>query len=98
MKYIKERIFAWIVLMLGFLAISSGVIAQNVVRKGQTFYAVNDSVKGDTKTEYFYVDSKGKKYSIYISRRGKAYIKCISQKTGKEYKRYLPKVTEQLKK
>lgn len=65
--------------------------------EGNTFTKVQVS-KQDTKTEYTWKDKKGNEYPIYLSSRGKAYIIRISKNTGKEYKQYLPEVTEQLKK
>lgn len=90
-----SRIIALIVLMLWFLALSMGVKAQNVIRKGNTFVQMVDSAK---KTSFTYEAKDGKKYTIYLSSKGKAYIICKSKKTGKEYKRYLPKITKELKK
>lgn len=45
-----------------------------------------------TKTEYSYKTKKGETYPIYFSKAGKAYIKVTSQKTGREYNRYLPEI------
>lgn len=45
----------------------------------------------EIKTVYTYKDSKNNEYPIYITAKGACYIKRISQKTGKEYKYYLPK-------
>lgn len=45
----------------------------------------------EIKTIYTYKDSKNNEYPIYITAKGACYIKKISQKTGKEYKYYLPK-------
>lgn len=46
-----------------------------------------------TKTEYSYQNKKtGEVYPIYLSKTGKAYIKVTSQKTGREYNRYLPEI------
>ena len=45
-----------------------------------------------TKTEYSYKTKKGETYPIYLSKTGKAYIKVTSQKTGREYNRYLPEI------
>ena len=65
------------------------------VLKGTTFKS-NDSVSNskaeETKTKYTYEDKKGKTYPIYLSKTGKAYIKVTSQKTGREYNRYLPEI------
>lgn len=95
MNYIKSRILAWIVLLLGLLAYSQG-FAQNVILKGKTF--VQGSPKQDSiKTDYEYQDKDGVKHTIYLSAKGKAYYWAVSKKTGKLYKRYLPKITEMLK-
>ena len=70
--------------------------AQNVVRQGKVF--VQSSTSGDSiKTDYEYQDKDGNKYVIYLSSKGKAYVWMKSKKTGKLYKRYLPKITEMLK-
>ena len=93
----STRILSIIVLILGMLICSSvGVLAQNVVRNGKVF--VQSSTSGDsTKTDYEYQDRDGNKYVIYLSSKGKAYVWMKSKKTGKMYKRYLPKITEMLK-
>lgn len=92
----STRILAIIVLMLGFLVLSQHTQAQNVVRQGKVF--VQSSTSGDsTKTDYEYQDRDGVKYTIYLSSKGKAYVWMKSKKTGKLYKRYLPKITEMLK-
>lgn len=80
------------------LLISTASFAQtNVKLEGNTFKAT--SVKTESKkSSYTYEDSKGNKYPIYISAKGKAYIVRVSKKTGKQYKQYLPEVTKQLNK
>ena len=89
----STRILAIIVLMLGFLVLSQHTKAQNVVRNGNVF--VQSSTSGDsTKTDYEYQDRDGNKYTIYLSSKGKAYVWMKSKKTGKMYKRYLPKITQ----
>ena len=91
----STRILAIIVLMLGFLVLSQHTKAQNVVRNGNVF--VQSSTSGDsTKTDYEYQDRDGNKYTIYLSSKGKAYVWMKSKKTGKMYKRYLPKITQML--
>lgn len=92
----SSRILAIIVLMLGFLVPSQHIQAQNVVLQKKVF--VQSSTSGDsTKTDYEYQDRDGVKYTIYLSSKGKAYVWMKSKKTGKLYKRYLPKITEMLK-
>jgi hypothetical protein len=95
----KSRILGIIVLILGLLAISNGLKAQNVVRKGNVFVEQSDSTsrRGNaTKTDYLYTDSKGQTDTVYISRNGSCFIWKTSKKTGKVYRKYLPKVTEEL--
>lgn len=39
---------------------------------------------------------KGVEHPIYLSSTGKAFIKKVSKKTGKEYKQYLPEIGKQI--
>lgn len=72
--------------------------AQNVQRQGNSFTQVaSQKAQGkETKTQYTYTDNKGNTYSIYLSASGKAFIKRVSKKTGKEYKQYLPEIGKQI--
>lgn len=90
------RIRAIIVLILGFIALSMGMYAQNVTLKGKTFIASKDSSSKSQsiKTDYVYLDKDNNTYSVYLSKNGKAYIIRKSKKTGKEYRKYLPEVTK----
>ena len=90
------RILGIIVLILGFLAISSGLRGQNVVLKGKTFVQQSTTTVDSIKTDYCYQDAESVKHPIFLSSKGKAYCWLKSKKTGKMYKRYLPKITEQL--
>ena len=80
-----------------FITALSGVSAQdnnksnNVTREGKTFTAQGSKKsKGEsTKTEYSYTDTDGKTYEVWLSKNGRAYIKRVSAKTGKEYSKYL---------
>ena len=76
--------------------------AQNVVRKGNTFYQQSNSNKIEKDSAvfsgYHYFDTKGIRYPIYISSKGKCFIWRTSSKTGKLYKQYLPEVTKYLNK
>lgn len=44
---------------------------------------------GAIKTDYTYQDVDGKTYDVYLSKNGRAFIKRVSQKSGKEYNKYL---------
>ena len=98
MKKLEYSISALIMVLM--LMISLRMTAQNVKREGNTFTQVAKSggkvSGGETKTAYTYVDSKGTSYSVYLSSTGKAFIKKVSKKTGKEYKCYLPEVGKQI--
>ena len=80
------------------------VSAQNVKRQGNTFIEQVDTtqtkkLKGQVyETDYVYVDKEGHAYTVYLSSNGNAFINKISKKSGRKYRKYLPKVTNQLQK
>lgn len=79
-------------------SLNMGIQAQSVQRHGDNFTQIS-SVKQsgkETKTKYTYTDSKGTVYPVYLSSTGKAFIKKVSKKTGKEYKQYLPEIGKQI--
>lgn len=92
----KKLIIAAIMLF----SLNVGVQAQSVVKSGNNFTQVsNKGVKSggkETKTKYTYTDSKGNVYPVYLSSTGKAFIKRVSKKTGKEYKQYMPEIGKQI--
>ena len=92
----KKIILAAIML----LSLNVGVQAQSVVKSGNNFTQVSNkggkSSGKETKTQYTYTDSKGNVYPIYLSSTGKAFIKKVSKKTGKEYKQYMPEIGKQI--
>lgn len=92
-----SRTIAIVVLVAWFLGAFIGATAQNVVRKGNVFEQI-EKKDSAVKTAYTYKDKNGVSYPIYLSGKGKAYIICKSKKSGKAYKRYLPKVTKELNK
>jgi hypothetical protein len=81
-------------------SLNVGVQAQSVERKGNNFTQVTNkggkSGGKETKTQYTYTDSKGNVYPVYLSSTGKAFIKKVSKKTGKEYKQYMPEIGKQI--
>ena len=82
------------------LALGMGAQAQSVQRQGNNFTQVSNkgqkSSGKETKTQYTYTDSKGNTYPVYLSSTGKAFVKRVSKKTGKEYKQYVPEVGKQI--
>lgn len=81
-----------ILLTIAFSFISLCSYSQKIIRDNNTFIVNKITTKTEEiKTIYTYKDSKNNEYPIYITTKGTCYIKRISQKTGKEYKYYLPK-------
>ena len=82
-------------MMLAFGLVSN---AQSVTKQGNNFTQVTNkkSTGKETKTQYTFTDSKGVVYPVYLSSTGKAYIKKVSKKTGKEYKQYVPEIGKQI--
>lgn len=98
MKKINWWLIAAYIVVIGLVVLfSRPASAQNVIRKGNVFEQVVDSIKKsqDTPTDMIYRDRKGHEYQIYLSSRGNAYVNMIS-KNGKPYKKYLPEVTKQI--
>ena len=97
---IAYTLFAFLLIFLG--AALQECRAQNVVRKGHSFYqqqSTNKIAKDSVVfTGYHYFDAKGIRYPIYMSSKGKCFIIRTSSKTGKQYKQYLPEITKQLTK
>lgn len=79
--------------------VGAPIQAQSVKREGKVFVQQDTKrTSSATKTDYTFKANDGKVYPIYVSKNGKAYIIRVSKKSGKEYKQYLPEVTEQLNK
>ena len=91
------------IIIIAALFLSMSIYAQEPQKKieynkeTKTFSASKTSNK-DVKTAYHWVDNKGNSYPIWLHTytRGEnigkttCYVIRISQKTGKEYKYYLP--------
>lgn len=93
------RLFVAIMISLLSFSIAS---SKAVLRDGNTFVSQKSSTKKTQevqKTEFFWEDKEGNKYSIYRTESGACYIIKTSKKTGKEYRQYLPKeVKEEINK
>lgn len=72
--------------------------AQNVIRNGKTFIERVDSthVRQEPQMTPYKYQRGDSVWNIYISSKGKAFIVRHSKRTGRAYRQYLPKVTEQL--
>ena len=101
MKQFKHPVYlTYIVLITLAFVFSLSTFAQKIERRGNTFVEQCDSSKTKKseakKINMAYIDKDGKSYDIYLSSNNKAFIKKVSKKTGKEYRKYLPEVTKQL--
>ena len=90
-----KKLFMCITMML---SLGLATQAQSVQKRGNNFTQVSNKKSSDkeTKTQYTYTDSKGVVYPVWLSSTGKAFIKKVSKKTGKEYKQYLPEIGKQI--
>ena len=80
---------------------ASIVMGQTVILKGTQFSVEGQSKRGqafDSITVYTYRDSNDSIYTVHLSKNLKAFIVRYSERTGKPYRKYLPKITEQLDK
>ena len=71
--------------------------SQNVVRNGKTFVDQSPTKERQEpiKTEYSY--QKGDSiWTVYLSTKGKAFIIRYSKRTGRQYRQYLPNITEKI--
>jgi len=97
-KFSHPVVVAYMVaITLAFLLALTGS-AQNVIRNGMTFIERVDStrVRQEPQMTPYKYQRNDSIWSIYLSSKGKAFIIRHSKRTGKAYRQYLPKVTEQL--
>ena len=98
-----KKLLIIVAIVLGMMA--TGYAQTKYEQNGKTFKSVQTekTIKKGAEplnTGFFWEDSKGVKYPIYISNGGKgsAFIIRTSQKTGKTYKAYLGKeITQDIK-
>ena len=91
----KKIFVAAIMLLSVVLGAQAGVkkgveYTQNGTEFVQTPKPNNGGAK-ETKTGCTWIDSKGVRYDIYMSAKGRCYVYKTSKKTGNTYKYYLPK-------
>jgi len=84
----KRKLF-FSILLIGLFMTS---FSQTKVKEVNGIYTTVSTAKAktpDVKTGKFFVDSKGKKYPVYLSVNDKLYYIRVSKKTGKAYRVYL---------
>lgn len=105
----KKTILTLVFLAMVVFATAQEKPAENgYKREGKTFVQTKSQVpSGDQLTAYYWRDTKGQEYPIILHRYTKgekegkvvAYVVRKSQKTGKEYRYYLPdgeKIAEEI--
>lgn len=90
-----KAIYVIITLIAMFFSNSNCFSQSELTRNGNTF-KVEKTSSSYRKTTYTYIDSKNVSYTIYISKKGVYFVFKKSQKTGKEYKYYLPETHQKL--
>lgn len=83
------------VTMALFLCVNSSS-AQQVTQQGNNFTQTVKAAAAETKTVYTYTDGKGNVYPVWLSSTGKAFIKRVSKKTGREYRQYVPEIGKKI--
>lgn len=92
---IKYIIIALLLFLMTFLVVGVAM-GQNVVQRGNMFIEQRDSIKSKIPTEYTFKSKDGKIYTVYLSKNGNAYIIMTSKKSGKQYRRYLPELSNKI--
>lgn len=94
----KTLLSKLLIAVLSIVTCGLKVNAQHIERVGDTFVQIDTlKHKEPIKTKYIYeVKRTGESYPVYLSSTGKAFIYCVSKKTGKQYRRYLPELGKQI--
>jgi len=90
-----------IITIAALLLAQTMIFAQDYKREGKQFSSASTERQSSTaeKTGFTWKERDGSVYDIYITKNNACYILKVSKKTGKEYKKYLPKeVAEQITK
>lgn len=111
-RIMKKRIplwACWIIVAISLASIIISVVgivlantakAQSAVTLRGTQFSVESNSKRaaafDSITVYTYRDTNDSVYAVHLSKNLKAFIIRYSERTGRAYRKYLPKVTEQL--
>ena len=95
-----RRLFALILMIVCVSMVANADDDNKSYKCEGSTYSSTGRVAGNTAptpTPYFWSDSKGNKYPIYISNSGSCYVIKTSKKTGKEYKSYLgPEISQDI--
>ena len=99
MKQFKNPVYIAIILAmtLAFMFSLSTMGQIKAKRVGNTFVqcdSLRQKKSEAKKTEYVYIDKKGVRYDVYVSKNGKYFILRTSKKSGKQYQQYIKEVKE----
>lgn len=96
---VSKLLLVVVLITITLVFVASMAMGQTVILKGTQFSVEGGSKRAtafDSLTTYTYRDTNDSVYVVHLSKNLKAFIVRYSQKTGKQYRKYLPKVTEQL--
>lgn len=87
-----------IVLTLAGIMLAFSVFAQDYTREGNTFSTTKTATQKSEpeRVPYSWKDHNNRVHDVYISQSGSCFILMESQKTGKVYRKYLPKEISQI--
>ena len=80
------------IILVAVVLLANLIGTAQVIREGKTFKMEQTAKSSAVQaTEYKWQEKNGEEYPIYISKTGSCYIVRTSKKTGKQYRKYLPK-------
>ena len=90
----KNQLKFAIVLSIALGLISAKLTAQSDIGRdasGDFFQVKKPTAVHDSSTTFIYTDFKGNKFPVYQGKKGAYYIRPVSSRTNKPYRKYLPK-------
>jgi len=93
-KKMKNQLKFAIVLSIVLGLISAKLTAQSDIARdesGNFFQVKKTTAVHDSSTTFIYTDFKGNNFPVYQGKKGAYYIRPVSSRTNKPYRKYLPK-------
>jgi hypothetical protein len=83
-----KQVILTIALILG-VGVSHGQIVRDA--SGNFVHQERTTAVHDSTTTWTYTTAQGKQLPVYQGAKGGLYVLCVSSKTGRIYRKYLPK-------
>jgi len=93
-EQMKNQLRLAIVLIAVLTGITLSMTGQSEVKRdesGDFFQVKKTTAVHDSSTTFIYTDFKGNKFPVYQGKKGSYYIRPVSSRTNKPYRKYLPK-------